>query len=505
MTEPVLEVVNLHKRYPGVVALGGVSFRVGRHEVVGLAGENGAGKSTLLKILVGLERPDSGSVRVRGRDVRLRGVAHAAAEGIGMVFQEQSLIPNLTAAENVLLGCEGAGVRFGVYNWRRLCELAKHQLDKIGSTVDPLARTESLTFAERQMVEIAKVLAIEERTSAEPIVLLDEPTSVLDGDEVETLFAQIERLRQQASVVFVSHRLDEVLRVSDRVYVLRNGEVAGEINPRTASTVDLHRMMIGKDVAGSHYHEELQQPTVATAARLRVRQLCGETFTDVSFDVAPGEVVSIAGVHGSGREDLCRALFGGRPIAAGEIELDGASLTLATPRDAVQAGVGYVPSERKVEGVVAAMSVAENMTMAHSGHVSTGPFLNRSREAALVDEWIERLRIRTPSRGASIGGLSGGNQQKVVLARWLFSGTLKVLLLDHPTRGLDVGAKSEVYRLIRDLTASGVAVVLLADSLEESIALSDRVLVMKEGRMVATIPAPPGGKPDPVDIVKEMV
>ena len=501
----VLDVEAVHKRYPGVIALNGVSLRVGRHEVVGLAGENGAGKSTLLKILVGLERPDSGALRVRGREVRLRGVARAAAEGIGMVFQEQSLVPNLTAAENILLGCEGAAVRLGVYRWRRLAELAKAQLDKIGSTVDPMARTETLSFAERQMVEIAKVLAIEERTSAEPIVLLDEPTSVLDGDEIETLFAQIERLRTQASVIFVSHRLDEVLRVSDRVYVLRNGEVAGEIDPRTASTGDLHRMMIGRDAAGSHYHEDRQAGGADGPPRLRVDALCGPSFADATFQIGTGEVVSIAGVQGSGREDLCRTLFGGRPVSSGTVELDGAPLDLDSPRDAVRAGIGYVPSERKFEGIVGPMSVAENMTLAHAGAVSTGPFLNRSREATVVDAWIDRLSIRTPSRAVAIGRLSGGNQQKVVLARWLFSGSLKVLLLDHPTRGLDVGAKSEVYRLIRELAAGGVAVLLLADSLEESIAMSDRVLVMREGRIVATVPTPPGAKPDPVQIMKEMV
>ena len=502
---PVLQVRGLTKRYPGVTALDGVTLHVNRHEVVGLAGENGAGKSTLLKALVGLVRPDEGTISVRGVDVRLRGVAQAAAEGIGMVFQEQSLVPNITAAENIMLGCEGAGVRFGTYRWKRLRELAQVQLDKIGSKVDPMARTETLSFAERQMVEIAKVLAIEERTHAEPVVLLDEPTSVLEADEVEVLVAQIERLRRHASVIFVSHRLDEVLRISDRVYVLRGGQVAGEVDPRTATPADLHHMMIGSPATGGHFHEDLQEGVADRPVRLRVDKLCGDGFRDVSFDVAQGEVVSVAGVLGSGREELCRALFGAGRVTAGTVALDGTGVRLNSPRHAVRNGFGYVPSERKIEGVVAAMSVAENMSIAHTGHVCAGPFLHRPKENHLVDTWIERLRIRTPGRGTSIGGLSGGNQQKVVLARWLLTGGLKVLLLDHPTRGLDVGAKSEVYRHIRELTRDGVAVVLLADSLEECIAMSDRVLVMKEGRVTACLDAPVDAKPEPVDIVKEMV
>ncbi|MFD0661630.1 ATP-binding cassette domain-containing protein [Thermocatellispora tengchongensis] len=255
--------------------------------------------------------------------------------------------------------------------------------------------------------------------------------------------------------------------------------------------------MIGTEATGSHYHDDLHTPPERESVRLSVRGLCGDGFSDVSFDLARGEVVAVAGVHGSGREELCRALFGGRAITAGQVELDGETVRLSSPRDAVRAGLGYVPSERKVEGIVAAMSVAENMALPHTGALA--------REAQAVEEWIERLRIKTPDRHTAIGTLSGGNQQKVVLARWLLTGSLRVLLLDHPTRGLDVGAKSEVYRLIRDLSASGVSVLMLADSLEECIAMSDRVLVMKEGRVTMTLHTPPGAKPDPVELVKEMV
>ena len=501
-----LEVRGLVKHYPGVKALDGVDLVVHQNEVLGLAGENGAGKSTLLKALVGLVRPDAGEIWVRGEKVRLRSVVEAADHGIGMVFQEQSLVPNLTAAENIVLGSEGAGVRRGLYRWDTMRKLAQVQLDKIGSQIDPLARTDTLTFAERQMVEIAKVLRIEERTSHPPMIILDEPTSVLESAEIETLFTQVRRLREFASVIFVSHRLDEVLDVCDRVLVLRGGRSVGEVPTAGAAPAELHRMMIGSTGSDDHYHdtaaERSDQPLVP---RLVVKGLSGATFRDVDLDVHAGEIVGIVGVHGSGREDVCRALFGAEPIEAGEVTLDGERLDLSGTRAACAAGVGYVPAERKIEGMVGPMSVADNMTLTKQKSRCSGPLVMPQRQATLVDKWIERLSIRTPHRGTAIQRLSGGNQQKVVLARWLVAGDIRLLLLDHPTRGLDIGARSEVYRLMRELANSGVATVLLADSLEEAIGMSDRIIVMSDGRATAEVGCPSGAKPTPLDLVKEMV
>ncbi|GAA4704278.1 ribose transport system ATP-binding protein [Promicromonospora umidemergens] len=506
-----LEVRGLVKSYPGVKALDGVDLVVRQHEVLGLAGENGAGKSTLLKALVGLVRPDGGEIWVRGEKVRLRSIVDAADHGIGMVFQEQSLVPNLTAAENIVLGSEGPGVRRGVYRWNTMRRLAQEQLDKIGSHIDPLARTDTLSFADRQMVEIAKVLRIEERTSHPPVIILDEPTSVLESKEIETLFTQVRRLREFASVVFVSHRLDEVLDVCDRVAVLRGGRSVGEVPAADAAPAELHRMMIGSTGGDDHYHgasaavrsdERSDEPRTP---RLVVRGLSGKTFRDVDLDVHAGEIVGIVGVHGSGREDVCRALFGAEPTTAGEVVLDGERLDLSGTRAACAAGVGYVPAERKTEGMVGPMSVADNMTLTKQHSRCTGPLVRPRKQATLVDRWIERLSIRTPHRGTAIQRLSGGNQQKVVLARWLVAGDVRLLLLDHPTRGLDVGARSEVYRLMRELAGSGVATVLLADSLEEAIGMSDRIIVMSDGRATTEVAAPAGGKPTPLDLVKEMV
>ncbi|MDO9456445.1 sugar ABC transporter ATP-binding protein [Nocardioides sp.] len=507
-TAPVLalEVRGLVKHYPGVKALDGVDFTVRQNEVLGLAGENGAGKSTLLKALVGLVKPDAGDIYVRGEKVKLRSVVDAAGKGIGMVFQEQSLVPNLTAAENIVLGSEGRGVRGGIYRWETMRRLAQEQLDKIGSDINPLARTDTLTFAERQMVEIAKVLRIEQRSQHAPVIILDEPTSVLESKEIETLFEQVRRLREFASVVFVSHRLDEVLDVCDRVTVLRGGQSVGEVATAGAAPADLHRMMIGSTGSDDHYHDtEAVRSEEPLAPMLTVRGLTGKTFRDVDLDVHAGEIVGIVGVHGSGREDVCRALFGAEPITAGEVTLDGKKLDLSGTRAACAAGVGYVPAERKIEGMVGPMSVAENMTLTKQKSRCSGPLVVPKKQATLVDSWIERLSIRTPHRGTAIQRLSGGNQQKVVLARWLVAGDIRLLLLDHPTRGLDIGARSEVYSLMRELANSGVATVLLADSLEEAIGMSDRIVVMSDGRATQEVACPSGSKPTPLDLVKEMV
>ncbi|KRB76185.1 ABC transporter [Nocardioides sp. Root190] len=504
-TVPALEVRGLVKHYPGVKALDGIDFVVNQNEVLGLAGENGAGKSTLLKALVGLVKPDAGDIYVRGEKVKLRSVVDAANHGIGMVFQEQSLVPNLTAAENIVLGSEGLGVRRGVYRWETMRKLAQEQLDKIGSHIDPLARTESLSFADRQMVEIAKVLRIEQRSQHSPVIILDEPTSVLESKEIETLFTQIRRLREFASVIFVSHRLDEVLDVCDRVAVLRGGQSVGEVKAAGAEPTELHRMMIGSTGSEDHYHDGLAERPEEPRPRLTVRGMSGKTFRDVDLDVHAGEIVAIVGVHGSGREDVCRALFGAEPTTSGEVTLDGEVLQLSGTRAACAAGIGYVPAERKIEGMVGPMSVAENMTLTRQQARCSGPIVSPRKQASLVDGWISRLSIRTPHRGTAIQRLSGGNQQKVVLARWLVGGDIRLLLLDHPTRGLDIGARSEVYRLMRELSNNGVATVLLADSLEEAIGMADRILVMNDGKVATQVPCPSGAKPTPLDLVKEMV
>lgn len=502
----VLELVNVSKAFPGVQALDDVSFTVRKHEVVGLVGENGAGKSTLLKILSGVYQPDSGEIRVNGELRQLRSPRDAVRLGIGIVHQEQSLIPAISVAENILLGLENEGVRRGIYRWRQIYQDAQQELDAIKSTLDVRAISGSLTFAQRQMVEIAKAIAVQRVSSAEPVIILDEPTSVLEGEDLETLFEQIELLRTKGSVVFVSHRLDEVLRVSDRLYVMKDGLVVAERPTAEVSEDDLHELMVGRPSVGEYYLEDRQRPVPQVDPVLSISDLTIEHHIyGASLDLRPGEVLGIAGVVGSGREELCRAIAGAVQISSGSLEVGGQTLNPRSPADSIARGIGYIPAERKTEGIINSASVSENMLLADPSDASTGPFLKKKSATEIVDRWLKRLRVKTPSPRTNITSLSGGNQQKVVLGRWLLSSRLRVLLLDHPTRGLDIGAKEDVYLAVREACEAGLGIILLADSLEELIGLSHRIVVFRDGRITEEFDSTPGNKPTPVDLIGVMV
>jgi ribose transport system ATP-binding protein len=501
---PVLRLENVTRRFGIVNALTDVTLEIRPHEVVGLIGENGAGKSTLLKILSGNDLPDSGSFVLRGKATRFNSVADAMSNGVAMVHQEQSLLPNVTVAENVLLGNEGNSVRGGFYSWRRLRARAQKHLDEVRSSANPAAIAETLTFAERQMVEVAKALATGDSAHSEPVILLDEPTSVLESGDVQTLFEVIRKVKNQASVVFVSHRLEEVLEICDRVYVMRDGRVVDEVVPSEVDVDELFRLMVGRELSSGYFREDLsEEPQSAT--RLSVEGLSGNGFRDVSLTVRRGEIVSLLGVQESGRENLGRCLFGALPTTTGRVTIDGESTPLRSTRSAVEAGIGYLPSERKVDGAVLAMSVADNMTLAHPEVVSVAGTLRPRTVDSTVRSWIERLAIKTPGPDTAIRNLSGGNQQKVVLAKWMLDPNLRVLILDTPTRGLDVGAKSEVYAILHGLAARGVAIVLLADSLEEGIYLSHRVITMKDGSVTAEFRCRPGDRPSRTAIIERML
>ena len=511
MSKELLRVDGLSKRYGAVQALDGVGFALRAREVLGLVGENGAGKSTLIRVLAGHCRPDAGSIVLRGQPIELHhpGVADRAA--IGLVGQEPSLLPNLSVAENILLGHEDAALRAGFYDWRALNALAAAQLAKLGASLSPQAPTETLSFAELQIVALAKVLAIEERTLHEPIILLDEPTSMLEAGQVDTVLALIESLRGRASVVFVSHRLDEVLRVCDRLCVMRDGRVVAQRDRAGCSMAELRRLMLGQG-AGAEPARPLVPvapvtavPGEASATRLSVRALSrAHCYRAVSFELRAGEVLGIAGAEGSGRESLCRTLFGAEAPDSGDIEFGGRSVRFAEPAAAVRLGIGYVPAERRTEGIVAGMSVGQNMTLAQLGDLCRGPLIDFARERAVVGRWIERLRIRPDAPRAQAQHLSGGNQQKVVLAKWMIARSPKLLVLDRPLRGLDVGARAEMIPLIRGFAAGGIAIVLIADTLDELLALSDSILVMKDGTVSGRFPAS-GAKPSELQILERMV
>ncbi|MDR6288882.1 MULTISPECIES: sugar ABC transporter ATP-binding protein [Inquilinus] len=500
----MLQAVGIQKSFGSVQALKGVDVEIRPNEVVGLVGENGAGKSTLMRILAGVQQPTSGELRRDGEVLHLGDPRQANARGIVMVFQEQSLLLNLSVAENIFLGQEQEFIRFGLVNWKRLNAAARRQLEKVGLDIDPATRAQDLSFAARQMVELAKALALEDRVEGDLVILLDEPTSVLEQAEIDLLFDRVRTLKSRASFVFVSHRLDEVLEISDRIYVMKDGGVVAEMPVADADTPTLHRIMVGREVHAEYYRESEQHPAQSEIV-LQAKGLCCEgRYRDIDLTLHRGEVLGIAGVIGSGREDLVRSFFGFVQPTAGTLEVAGKAVRFRSPADAVEHGIGFIPSERRVEGLVMMLSVATNMTLARL-EAAEGPIgLSRRRERSLAEDWTKRLAIRAAGPDAACLSLSGGNQQKVVLAKWLTAES-RILILDHPTRGIDVGAKEEVFRLIRALCRDGVSVILIADTLEETIGLSHTVLAMRDGTITARMGAAPGRKPAQVDLIGHMV
>jgi len=500
----VLELRNASMSFPGVKALDDVSIVVNPNEIVGLIGENGAGKSTLLKVLTGIYHLDEGELFINGSAQKLRSPRDAFDHGVAMVFQEQSVIATLTAAENIFLGRENEFVRGGLINKRAMNEAARVELAKVHLDINPAIRCSNLTFAQRQMVEIAKALSLDSRIDGDIVILLDEPTSVLERREVQLLFEIVRELKTRAAIVFISHRLDEILDISDRIYVMRDGAVVQETTSEDASVTSLHEHMVGRQLHHEYYRENRQRSTFGNIA-LSVRNLTRKgQFHDISFDVREGGILGIAGVVGSGREELARCLAGLAPADSGEIRIQDNVVSLSNPQKAVNAGFGFVPSERRIEGLVGALSVTENMTLSAPEDFTRNGFIQFEKERQEAARWIERLQIKTPSARTFASSLSGGNQQKVVLSKWRIAGS-RISILDHPTRGVDVGAKEDVYEMIRDMADEDIAIILLGDTLEEVIGLSNSILVFKDGEISATFDAPVGQKPDQVDLIAKMV
>jgi ribose transport system ATP-binding protein len=504
----LLEVRGVGKTFGRVVALEPMDLSLRQGEVLGLVGQNGSGKSTLLKIMAGLVQPEQGTMLLRDTPVRLRSQAEATLHGIGMVHQEQSLIPNLTVAENIFLDKPNAAKRFGFYRWCQLYEAAAHQLRKIQVDIDPRVTVDTLRFAERQQVELAKVLAIEDLVDHPPIILFDEPTSVLTPGEIALLFRQIDRLRQTAAIVFVSHRLDEILAISDRAVVMTDGRKVAEHPIADIDRESLYRLMVGRQRATRPARVAGAVTTAATGlARLEIDTLSsGNHVHDITLRLESGEILGMLGVQSSGAEELCRAIFGAEDEVSGTIRLNGKAIDAASPASAVRQGVGYLPANRHLEGFLKGRTLVENMVLTSGldyGH--GGILINRRAERAAATTWIDRLHVKTRSSNARIDDLSGGNQQKVVLGKWLMSRHLKVLLLDHPTRGLDPGARDELFEAIRTEAAKGLAVIFVADTIGEVLDFSDRILVMRDGAISAQYDLTRGDVPREEDLVRAMV
>ncbi|MFK0335527.1 sugar ABC transporter ATP-binding protein [Rhizobium sp. NPDC090275] len=493
------------KRFPGVHALKSVNFEIGRGEIVGLVGENGAGKSSLMKVIYGAYQPDSGQVMINGKSVRFANPRQAMEHGIGMVFQEQSLITNLTVMENIFLGYEAQFTKAGVVNWHAMAKAARFQLAKVKLDIDPAMTTSKLSFAQRQLVELAKVLTLEERVQGDLIILLDEPTSVLSQEEVKLLFKLVRELTTRASFIFVSHRMDEVMELSNRVYVMKDGQVVDVVASGDADVETIQRKMVGRNIDREYYRETRQKPydTANVLVELDDVSLPGKV-RNVSLKVHAGEVVCLVGAEGSGREGIMRAIYGMISPIKGKIRIKGKAPSRFNAMKAVAMGLGYVPRERKVEGIVAGMNVYENMTLSQLGRRSNVGVMRVGEERSLARDWIRKLSIKAHSEYADCGNLSGGNQQKVVLAKWR-SGGSDIMLLDHPTRGLDIGAKEDVYEMIRDMSAAGVGIVLVADTLEEAIGLAHTIVVIKDGRVTKSFDYTPGAKPSLFDLLHYMI
>lgn len=477
--EPILVAERMHKRYGGVHALRGATLSVNPGEVHALVGENGSGKSTMLKILSGQLQPDGGTITFAGSRTTFRRPTEALRQGIATVTQETTLAPDLSIAENVFLGHRMVK-RGPIINWRATRHRARQALDRLGIDVDPDTPVRRLRPDQQQMVEIARALSIDAR-----VLILDEPTSSLTDDEVDALFALVRRLREQGvTTIFVSHRLNEVFTLADRVTILRDGHSVGGGPLDEFDRPRLIHLMVGRELEDT--------PIQTTGARteralLRLRGLSSPgAFTDINLDVAPGEIVGLAGLVGAGRSELLEAVFGLRPPASGTVEVDGKRARLRSPRQAIRGHVGFVPADRKLQGLILEMSVRENLVMAATSRSPRLTLPRSGREGAIVGDAVTRMSIRAHSPAVPVSTLSGGNQQKVVLGKW-FATRPQVLMLDEPTRGVDVGAKSEIYRLLLEAKERGIAILVSSSEIPELQLLCDRIEVMFRGRIVASL------------------
>ncbi len=502
MTAPtVLKLKNISRTFGHVSAVKSISLEIKKGEVIGLVGENGAGKSTLLKILAGVEQPDEGTMEINGAPVTFRSPNDAVRAGVGVVHQEQSLFTNLTVAEN--LDQRNAG-RIGLKNWTRINSECAAALKKIGVDLDPTARVSDLSFVDRQMVEIARAVSVDPNMTGTPLIILDEPTAVLEQTETAVLEREIGKLRDIASVIFVSHRLDEIMRICDRVVVMRAGRIVSDRKTSEVTKDELFRAMAGG--VSQTAHAERRRPSGDPKPVVEVRDLsCKGKFRDISFAAKPGEIIAFLGSNASGREAVARAVFGAETYDAGTIEVKSKPVSNWSIRKAVQAGLAYLPAERKVEGMVAGLSATRNIAMVHQGEGAAGPFLKLAKLAETAQAWFDRLDVRPNTISRPLINFSGGNQQKVVLAKWLNSPHTNVLLLDHPLRGLDVGAAQTVNAEIVKACENGAAVILIPDTIEEALEMADEIIVMRDGEISARHDMRSKNDLTVQDIVAEMV
>jgi rhamnose transport system ATP-binding protein len=475
----VLEAAAVSKAFAGVKALRSVSFELRAGEVHAVIGENGAGKSTLIKIFTGAVQPDAGTIRVRGAVVPRMDPRLAKALGIAAIYQQPSLFPDLTVAENIALALESGGA-WRRLDWKARSRRASELLERAGAAIDPERLVSTLSMPEQQLVEIAKAIGAEAR-----IAIMDEPTASLTEREVASLFQVIARLRSEGvGVIYISHRLEEIATIADRVTVLRDGESVATKRMEEVDRAELIRMMVGRELGSLFPKREI------TAGEIGL-ELCDVSCSatgvkNVSVHVRKGEILGIAGLVGSGRTELAETIFGLTPADSGEIRVRGARVSITSPRNAIQQGIGYVPEDRPRHGVILGMSIAANTSLANLKSVAHHGLIDRAEERAVAEKFQRQLRIKTPSVAMEAGSLSGGNQQKVALARWLAIDP-QVLILDEPTQGVDVGSKAEIHALMADLAERGLAIIMISSELPELLGMSDRIAVMHAGGIAGTL------------------
>jgi len=474
-TTPLLQMAKITKTYPGVKALKAVDFEVAPGEIHALVGENGAGKSTLMKVLTGSQLSDSGQITWKGQPVSIKNPGDAQTLGISMIHQELSLIPHLTVGQNIFLGREFGDA--GFVNWKTVYSQAQALLNRLKVTVDARTEVRFLSIAQQQMVEVAKALSLNA-----DLIAMDEPTSSLTDVETEVLFRVMRSLKEAGvSLIFISHRLEEVFEISDRITTLRDGAFVGTKKTANLTEAEVVNMMVGREL-GELYpaSNRTRQGVILQTANLQD----GKELKGIDLTLHKGEILGVAGLVGAGRTALAETVFGIRRATTGEIRVDGKLTRISSPGKAIKLGIGLVPEDRKLQGVFLNLAVKDNIYISAMNQITLWGFINLRKARELAQRFVDRLGVRTPSLGQRIRNLSGGNQQKVVIARWLTLNP-RLLILDEPTRGIDIGAKAEIHNLMSDLAAQGMGVLMISSELPEILNVSDRILVMHEGRVTA--------------------
>ncbi len=469
----VLRMENITKTFPGVVALDNVSIDLKKGEVLGILGENGAGKSTLIKILAGNYIKDSGNIFVDDEKFEIKGTAEAVASGIRVIYQELNTFDNLTVTENIFIGEQIVKGSFKIVDWKAMVKKAHELLNILNVKLDPSAVIGDLSISEKQIVEIAKAISKEAK-----ILVMDEPTAALSAEETQSLFSIIRTLKAKGvAIIYISHRLKEIFEITDRVTVLRDGKNVGTLKTEDTDANKLVEMMVGRDIKDMYPKKEVKIGDYVMEAK----NLKADGFEDISFKLRKGEILGIFGLLGAGRSSLVKALFGANKIRNGQIFINGKEASIKSPSSARDKRIGLVPLDRKTEGLALMMGVKENITLANIQDLGKSFLINRKNERQKAGKWVDEIGIRTPSVDQEVNSLSGGNQQKVVLAKWLESGS-QIIILNEPTRGIDVGAKIEIYRLMEDLCEKGASIIMISSELPEILSIADRIITMNKGR-----------------------